>query len=427
MEVSKINIDKRLKADYNNLADNLAPQMEGGHKEVSQTPLWNLVDDKGTWTVRVRVIDETTGKIKQKSKSTGLKVKDGTKRAAKQIAYDLATQLAEQSTIAAAKKRTDFGSYVNDWLDAKSLTVRPNTIKSYRDYSNLRILPELGRYPVGDITWRVLQNFCNQLLKDHTKSTVKKYFVVIRGALDDALRDGAIQSNPEHLVRLPREERTSVATALTKKEAAQLLEAVERAGEPIRAAVTLGLCYGLRRSEVCGLRWCDVDFSAKTIHIRHTVTQNGTVLLDDDHTKTKGSNRTLVLIDSTIPYLKQLMSNQMRMGKTLDKVVIWPDGRTVRPDGITRTFQTFLRANKLKKIRFHDLRHTAATLLASAGLPPKQLQAFMGHDDIEMTLGLYTHVPEAAAEDTSKRMSKILDALSCSENCSEPAILVFSR
>lgn len=96
----------------------------------------------------------------------------------------------------------------------------------------------------------------------------------------------------------------------------------------------------------------------------------------------------MTLVGQTVPYLKQLRAEQMKSGLLTDKVVAWPDGRAMRPDGVTRMFSTLLRNSGIKKARFHDLRHTAATMLANAGVPPKQLQAFLGHDDIEMTLGV---------------------------------------
>lgn len=167
----------------------------------------------------------------------------------------------------------------------------------------------------------------------------------------------------------------------------------------------------------------DIDFSKNTMHIQHTVTQNGTVVLDDDHTKTRGSDRTLALVDQTIPYLRQLRQAQAKSGALIDKAVAWPDGQVVRPDGITRMFTTLLRNNGIDKARFHDLRHTAAAMLAEAGVPPKQLQAFLGHDDIEMTLGVYVHAPDNAAAETSGKMGettgKILFGSVCSDFCSE--------
>lgn len=392
----------------------------------------SLYDDNGTWTVRARVFDPVTRKVRNRSKSTGLKVKDKTKRKAEQAMREIVAvwehEANQEPPKEPPKKAILFSEYINGWLYSKDLSVRANSAKSYRDYATVHILPALGDYPVGDISWRVLQEFCDRMLANHAKSTVKKFFIVIRGALDDAVRDDAIQASPEHLVKWPKAERIQKARALTTDEVSRLLEAAEQAGEPIRAAITLALFYGLRRSEVCGLRWMDVDFSKGTMHIRHTVTQNGTILLDEDHTKTHGSNRTLALIDQTTPYLKQLRAEQMKRGLPMDKVVAWPDGRLLRPDGITRMFHTLLRNSGIEKARFHDLRHTAATMLANAGVPPKQLQAFLGHDDIEMTLGVYVHAPDNAAAETSNRMDKAMRAIrfgeKCSDFCSEPPKVV---
>lgn len=434
MTKSKINMDRRHGNSYDKNADSLACPKEviGNMASPQKAVKGTLHDEDGTWVVRARTFDHVSGKVKNRSKSTGLKVKDKTKRRAEQAMREIVAvweQEANQEPPKEPPKRDIlFAEYINGWLSSKDLSVRANSAKSYRDYAMVHILPVLGDYPVGDISWRVLQEFCDRMLTNHAKSTVKKFFIVIRGALDDAVRDDAIQASPEHLVKWPKVERVQKARALTTDEVSRLLEAAEQAGEPIRAAVTLALFYGLRRSEVCGLRWVDINFSKGTLHIQHTVTQNGDVLLDDDHTKTSGSNRTLALIDQTVPYLKQLRAEQIRAGLVLDKVVVWPDGRAMRPDGVTRMFNTLLKRNGIEKARFHDLRHTAATMLANAGIPPKQLQAFLGHDDIEMTLGVYVHAPDNAAAEVSNRMDEVMGAIrfgeKCSDFCSESAKVV---
>lgn len=393
----------------------------------SKTVKGSLSEDRGTWVVRARVYNPLTGKNEQRSKSTGLKVKDRTKRKAelmlKEIVAEWETEANREPNNGAFHGNTLFSEYIKGWLDNKDLMVRANTAKSYRDYATAHILPELGNYPVNQITWRILQKFCDEKLKNHAKSTVKKFFIVIRGSLDDAMRDEAILANPERLVRWPKTERVQKARALSGDEVSRLLKAAAEAGEPIRAAVTLALFYGLRRSEVCGLRWIDIDFVKDTLHVQHTVTQNGSLILDDDHTKTKGSNRTLALVDQTVPYLKRLRAEQLGSGLLMDKVVAWPDGRPVRPDGVKSMFRTILKRAGIEKARFHDLRHTAATILANAGIPPKQLQAFLGHDDIEMTLGVYVHASDNAAAETSQKMGeamgKIIFGEVCSEFCSE--------
>lgn len=429
----KKQVDKPQKLGYNTISNPTCHKKEGiTHMAGQKTVKGSLHDEDGTWVVRARVFDPASGRIKQRSKSTGLKTKDNTKRRAEQRMKEIVASWEQEANREASKEvyrgDTPFSEYINSWLTNKDSLVRANTAKSYRDYSTVHILPALGDYPVNKITWRTLQKFCDELLKTHTKNTAKKIFIVIRGALDDALRDEAILTNPERLVRWPKAERVEKARALMPDEIARLLEAAEQAGEPMRAAIILALFYGLRRSEACGLRWTDIDFTKGTMHIQHTVTQNGTVLLDDDHTKTRGSNRTLALIAQTVPYLKQLLAEQIKNGLVIDRVVAWPNGKILRPDGITRMFNTLLKNNGIAKARYHDLRHTAATTLANAGVPPKQLQAFLGHDDIQMTLGVYVHAPDHAAADASKMMDetieKIISGGNCSDFCSESSKVV---
>jgi integrase len=258
----------------------------------------------------------------------------------------------------------------------------------------------------------MLQTFCNDLLITHAKASVKKIFIVIRGALNDAVKDNVILKNPERLVTLPKLERYYNGVSLTKDETIRLLKIVENEQEPLRATITLALCYGMRRSEVCGLRWKDIDFEKNTMHIRNTVTQNGKLLLEGEHTKTKSSKRVLSLVGWTVPYLKELYEKQKESGIQLDKVVAWPDGHYVRPDSLSRAFYKLLKRNGFEKIRFHDLRHTAATILAESGLKPKHLQAFLGHSDVEMALNVYVHTPSDCVVEASQKMDEILGNVS---------------
>lgn len=361
----------------------------------------------GKYYVVVRVPDGEGG-TKSKWINTGVSSEGNHKREAQQKQREILAQLEEEVKQIKPKHDTSFIYYVNGWLEGKDVTARPNTAKGYRDYATKHILPALGSYDVREITWRVLQTFYNGLLKTHKVNSVKKFDIVVSGALEDAIRDGVLEINPAKLVKWPKREKFE-ARAFSKDDAAKLLDIAEKAGEPMRAAITLGLCYGLRRSEVCGLRWIDIDFAKGTLHVRHTLTQNGVVRLDDDHTKTTRSNRVLSLIQNTVPYLKRLRDEQLKAGLPLDKVVAWPNGKTLRPDGITRMFKTLLRNNGMDTtMRFHDLRHTAASLLASAGVPPKQLQAFLGHEDISITYDVYVHLANEDTITTSQKMDSIL-------------------
>ena len=367
----------------------------------------SLQKKHGKYYVVVRIPDGAGG-TKTKWINTGVSSEGNHKREAQKRQREILAQLEEDAKQVKPKHDTSFAYYVNGFLEGKDVIARPNTAKGYHDYAKKHILPALGSYDVQEITWRLLQNFYNGLLKTHKVNSVKKFDIVINGALEDAIRDGVLEINPAKLVKWPKREKFE-ARAFSQNDATKLLDIAEKAGEPMRAAITLGLCYGLRRSEVCGLRWIDIDFAKGTLHVRHTLTQNGVVRLDDDHTKTTRSNRVLSLIQNTVPYFKNLRDEQLKAGLPLDKVVAWPNGKTLRPDGITRMFKTLLKNNGMDPtMRFHDLRHTAASLLASAGVPPKQLQTFLGHEDISITYDVYVHLANEDTIATSQKMDSIL-------------------
>ena len=360
--------------------------------------------------MRFKMTDPVTQKVVQIEKSTGFKVNQVEKREANLYAAKIAKDLSLSVAPPAYQppKALNFSYYVEEWLSNREKLVRPNSAKSYRDYAKNHILPAFGSIPVDQITWRMLQEFCNQLLTNHAKASVKKIFIVIRGALEDAVKDDVIQKNPERLINLPKIAHYCTGVSLTKDETIRLLQAIENEQEPLRASITLAVCYGLRLSEVCGLRWKDIDFEKNTMHIRNTVTQNGKLLLDEEHTKSQASKRVLTLTDWTVPYLKELYEKQKVSGIQLDKVVTWPDGHYARPDTLRRSFYRFLDRNGFEKIRFHDLRHTAATMLAESGLKPQYLQAFLGHSDAEMVLNVYVHPSAHFAAEASQKMEEIL-------------------
>ena len=137
------------------------------HMASKNTVSGTLVDDKGTWTVRGRVTNPITGKVRNKSKSTGYKVKDNTKRKALQVMAEIFAEWEKEANETLPDHDLTLRYYVEAWLRDKETTTRPNTVKSYRDYANLHILPALGDVSVRDITWRTLQRLYEGLLKTH--------------------------------------------------------------------------------------------------------------------------------------------------------------------------------------------------------------------------------------------------------------------
>ena len=256
--------------------------------------------------------------------------------------------------------------------------------------------------------------------KGLSSNSIRKYAVIVSGALHLAVLDEIIPYNiaKDGSIKIPKAKRFR-GEVYDQTQAMELLEVAYKEPEPMRSAIILALCYGLRREEVCGLRWCDINFKKNEMYICNTVTQNGGTIFRDEDTKTEKSHRYLTLVDSTIPYLKELKAAQKKRGLILDKVCRWPDGKEVQPGYITHAFPKVLKRHGLKHIRFHDLRGTAASLMAQHA-KPKQLQEFMGHNKISTTMEIYVKAFDDDRKAVAGFMNSILEkSPSCSENCSD--------
>ena len=258
-----------------------------------------------------------------------------------------------------------------------------------------------------DIQYAHLQRYIDDLAGDLKVKSLKKHLVVINGALDDAERSGIISSNPARLVQMPREAEKFVGNTLNEEEAKEALSAAQEEGEPMYAIVILGMVYGLRHSEMCGLRWKDIDFENGYIHVCNTVVKGKSGHIEEESTKTEKSNRYLPLIGFTIPYFRDLLQQQISSGSKCDKVCQLSDGSPVLPDYITHKYKEFLAAHNLPDIRVHDMRHTAASLLAAHDATPQQAQEFLGHENISTTLDIYTHCLDESKRKTADIMDKI--------------------
>lgn len=371
-----------------------------------QRVTYSLTDDHGTWTVKARTYD-ADGNYAQRSISTGFKVKDNTKRKAEAKAKEIAQELEKHILDSVHTEEPLFSAYVKLWLEKKGKSIKGNTLKSYKDYADVHILPFFGELKVTEVTYRVLQDYVDIKAKTQTAQSIKKHFVVIKGAMLEAMRDGVIVTDPTVCVEYPKEKKFEGA-AYNAEQVKTLLDAAAEAGEPVHAAVALAVCYGLRRSEVCGLRWCDVSFEANTLTICNTVTQNGDLRIEAEQTKTKSGTRTIMLYPVTVNYLKELKVTQEAAGLKGGKVVAWMNGEEVRPDYIYHKTKQLMEKCGLPPIRFHDLRHTAVSLLAP-NVAPVQLKNFAGHGDINTTFRVYAHLLDKEKAATSVCMNTVLE------------------
>lgn len=381
----------------------------------------SLQIDRGTWVVRARYKDPTTGKSKQPSFSTKLKAPNN-KRKAENMMREIIQRLEQEINSGVSPGINPlFSECVKNWLEDKSHTVKANTLQSYEVYANAYIIPLLGDIRVKNLTRQHIQQYFNRLSSNICANTLKKHRVIIRNTLNKAVLDGIIPSNVADgrgAIELPKGTKFE-AKILTEEDVSKLLSAIQLEPEPIRTAMILAITYGLRRSEICGLRWIDVDFNEKVIHIKHTVTSYAGKIIASERTKTAASRRDLCVVESTIPHLKALREWQIEQGINTQMVCPKPNGEPVSPEYLTKVIIRTLKKYGFEGIRLHDLRHTAATMLARR-LTPKQVQRYMGHEDIKTTLGIYTHITDSDMLATSQAMNGILESAGfCSERCSE--------
>ena len=379
----------------------------------------SLQIDKGTYTVRGRVYDPVTGKMRQRTKSTGLKVKNSTKKKAKAMMQEIVAEWQEESDSAqAAVDNPSFETCVNQWIERKSLTIRENTLESYKVAAKAHIIPELGKIGIRDLNRQQLQAYYDRLQRDGiSANTMKKHRVIIKGTLKDAVIDGLIPVNVADFVSLPKVKEFE-GKQLTENQVADVLKALEKLDEPLKTAITLALVFGLRREEICGLRWEDIDFENNILSVRNTVTEYAGKVYRDGETKTRSSRRDLYIPEVTADYLKQLQEKQGQSGIDTGKICAWSDGKEVKPAYITRASMRFLKACGYEGVRLHDLRGTVLSILARK-LPIKNVQTFAGHNDVHTTLKYYVHVMDEDKRETAGVMADFLRG--CSESCSENA------
>jgi len=368
---------------------------------------------RGIWQIVIDYHDET-GQRRQISQSTGLAEK-GNKRRAQQVLDQRLEELSHQYTAALEAKNVLFLDFMRNWLDEVMVyKIRENTLSQYKMTFNGYIAKYKPFHGVKlqNVTPVLIQSYYNEQMKAGLSSnTIRKHHANLHKCLDYAVRLGLITNNPTEQTELPPKQRYTGAAAYTPQQMKELLQLFD--GDPLEAPVRIAAAYGLRRSEVCGLRWKAIDFEEGTISICHTaVVDNGKVIYSDN-TKAATSNRLLPLTEYMRGYLLEIKKRQEECREALRSaytdsgyVCTKNDGTPINPDFVTHHFQRKLKAAKLPVIRFHDLRHSAVYALRKGGCDVKDIQAWLGHSDVSTTLNVYGHVMGG----DMKRLERVMDS-----------------
>ena len=361
------------------------------------------------------------GQRKQKSIATGITTTGNNKRKAEASRRQILAEWEEKIT----ENFTDilFSDYMLQWLETAKRSIAETTYHNYKATITKQINPYFSKRKIKlhDLKPYHIQRFYTAMQdnKGISANTIHHYHANIHKALKDAMRTDIIKDNPASRVMLPKRERF-FANFYTAEEIRLLLEKVK--GHKIEPPVYLACWFGLRRGEALGLRWQDIDFDSMSVSVKGVITDKGDKSRSENvkhrmGAKTASSIRTFPLPAEVADYLKRLKrkqaENRLLLGSSycltwVDFICVDIDGELIKPEYLSRAFVNFLELNSLRKIRFHDLRDSNASLLVDKGVDMKRIQSWMGHANFKTTADIYAHLRKDAKDELGEVLSKEL-------------------
>ena len=385
----------------------------------------HLQEKNGMFYVVLNYRDEN-GKRKTPWISTNLPVK-GNKKRAENFMMDVRRNFVPpnvqriEEREAMQKGDILFTDFLLKWLRVAKSTVKLTTYASYEMMATRIIIPyfETLNIKLKELTTEDIQEFYSAQLERVSANTVIHYHAVIHRALKYAVKIKTIQSNPAVNVERPRKEKF-IGSFYDKKEINTLFDIIQ--GHPLEVAIKLAAFYGLRREEIIGLKWTAIDFENNTLTIQHTVTECNLdgkhIEVASDTAKTDSSLRTMPLVTNFREMLLAKKEKQEHYRKLcgrsyckeyLDYIFVNEMGERWKPRYLSDGFKRILEQNGLHRIRFHDLRHTCASLLLANNVPMKKIQEWLGHSDFSTTANIYAHLDFQSKISSAEAMLTGLD------------------
>ncbi len=363
--------------------------------------------DGNAWQIVIELgEDPKTGKRERIYKSV-----NGTKDQAKKILNQMLMEF--ESGLHIEESKLSLKQYLEDWFETYcKVNLSPVTCDSYGVNINNHIIPYIGNVPLQSLKPMHVQNLYNQLLKTGrtdgkgglSPKSVRYVHRNLRGALEHARKLQLVQQNVADLVTLPKIRDPFKSDVYDEVELQELL-AVSK-GTDMEVPMLLAVTLGLRRGELLGLRWHDVDLDKHKVTIKSTLvpTRENSLLFKDP--KTSNSIRSLDIPPSLSDILRKhrlkQKENKLMLGNAYEEnflVCCQANGAPYNPSSYSKKFSAFLKKNNLKPIRLHDVRHSNATLMLSLGIAVKIASARLGHKNTSITMDLYSHVlPEMQKE-----------------------------
>ncbi len=357
---------------------------------------------KGHYYVVLSYYDNR-GKRHVKYVATGLPEK-GNKRKAEAELARIRNEFVPPQEVDELSSDMPFADYLLQWLDIVRVRVKPTTYGSYESMVKQTIEPYFRskNITLQGLEARHIQQFYSEKLRKVTANSVIHYHAVIHQALKYAMKTDLVTQNVAMKVDRPKKNDFQ-PVFLDADEMQRLFEVVK--GTRLELPVLVATFYGLRRGEVVGLKWDAIDFERGTLTVKRTVTSisvdGRTKIYEQESAKTKSSLRTLPLVGTFREYFSEVKAAQEVNKKVCGNcynykydgyVFVDEMGELMNPNYLTNYFPEYIQKHGMKKMRFHDLRHSCASLLLANGVPLKQIQDWLGHSDFSTTANIYAHI-----------------------------------
>lgn len=355
------------------------------HGEGSVFKRWDKALNRYQWMVQITLEDGKQKQHRVKSQDEGVKL-------LKKLQRDL-----EQGSLVTGPKQA-IKQYLEYWLeDVHKSSIKVSTYVKYRKVINSYIIPGLGHLTLEKLTPQQVKSLYNKKEKDGLEpKTIHSIHGVLHKALDNAVAWSLVARNVCDVVKPPRLVKKE-SQSLTMEQAHKLLESVR--GQRLELVLTLALVTGMRRGELLALRWSDVDMDARTLRVSRTVDYINGFGYVVNEPKTAAGRRIIMLPTFVVEMLKRYRVEQLearlKVGSSweeLDLVITDLNGGYFNPRYLAKTFSKLVADAGLPHISFHNLRHSAATLLRSMGVDIKLIQEILGHSNFTITADIYSHV-----------------------------------
>lgn len=309
--------------------------------------------------------------------------------------------------------------WYHTWLfDYRIKDLKPKSFEKYEGiYRNYIKDSELGKIKLKDLRATHIQRYYNKLQDTKPISTIKGINTRLKPCLGEAEKQGYIQKNYCKMITLPKDNNKKTIQVLTQQQQKLFIEAIK--GHKLEMLFLIALGTGLRLGELLGLKWSDIDFNTGILTVNRTLSRvknqtTGKYEIIEQTPKTKNSNRTIPIPNDILNKLKEHKKNQSKQrlfvgeGYINNNYVFTDDiGNPIDDKRPGRNLKSTLAKLSIEPIKFHALRHTYATRLFEANVPPKTVQVLMGHYDISITMDIYTHVMEDAKLEAIEKLNNI--------------------